>query len=381
MAACWAHAVHDGLTDLIYILLPVWQAELGIGYAQLGLMRTLYAGTMAGFQLVASHLARWVGAQRLLVGGTVVAGSAYLLAGQTHSVMAVSLALILGGIGASTQHPLASALVANAFHGDRSQQALATYNFSGDIGKMLVPATISLLLAWLTWQQCVTLVGGVGLFAAGVLAALLPHDVPVIVEQSKRDEAWSPLPARFWALFCSGLIDSATRMGFLTLLPFALRDKGANSATIGLALALVFLGGALGKLVCGHLSIRAGAMKTVWLTEVCTAICIINVLLLPLLPGLLLFPLLGVVLNGTSSALYGMVPELAAGHARRERAFALFYSGTIGGGALSPLLFGWVSDLCGVPLALVGTALLVLLTLPMMWYTRSNPARTRCSAS
>ena len=35
--ACGAHALHDGYTDLIYVMLPLWQAEFGIGYAALGL--------------------------------------------------------------------------------------------------------------------------------------------------------------------------------------------------------------------------------------------------------------------------------------------------------------------------------------------------------
>ena len=45
--ACGAHALHDGYTDLVYVMLPVWQAEFGIGYAALGLLRTCYSGTMA----------------------------------------------------------------------------------------------------------------------------------------------------------------------------------------------------------------------------------------------------------------------------------------------------------------------------------------------
>lgn len=28
IAGCSAHAVHDGLTDVIYVLLPIWQAQL-----------------------------------------------------------------------------------------------------------------------------------------------------------------------------------------------------------------------------------------------------------------------------------------------------------------------------------------------------------------
>ena len=30
--ACGAHALHDGYTDLIYVMLPIWQAEFGLGY-------------------------------------------------------------------------------------------------------------------------------------------------------------------------------------------------------------------------------------------------------------------------------------------------------------------------------------------------------------
>ena len=63
------------------------------------------------------------------------------------------------------------------------------------------------------------------------------------------------------------MIDSATRMGFLTFLPFLLKLKGADLPTIGIALTLVFAGGAAGKLVCGWLGARLGVLKAVFLTE------------------------------------------------------------------------------------------------------------------
>ena len=42
--ACTAHALHDGLTDLIYVLLPVWQAQFALSYGALALLRGLYVG-------------------------------------------------------------------------------------------------------------------------------------------------------------------------------------------------------------------------------------------------------------------------------------------------------------------------------------------------
>ena len=75
------------------------------------------------------------------------------------------------------------------------------------------------------------------------------------------------------------------------------------------------------------------------LTEIGAAATILSVLVLPLVPILVLLPFLGVMLNGTSSVLYGTVPELASG--RTEHAFAIFYTGTIGAGATAQFCSGY----------------------------------------
>jgi hypothetical protein len=58
--ACIAHALHDGYTDLTYVMLPVWQADFGLSFTTLAAMRGVYVGAMAGLQLPAGRLAqRW----------------------------------------------------------------------------------------------------------------------------------------------------------------------------------------------------------------------------------------------------------------------------------------------------------------------------------
>ncbi|KIA81414.1 membrane protein, partial [Chromobacterium piscinae] len=272
-AACGAHAVHDGLTDLIYVLLPIWQAQFVISYAMVGLLRGSYSGMMAGFQLLASRLARRWGRKRLLVGGTALAGVAYLLAGQAGGLAMLLPALMLGGLGASAQHPLASSLVADSHEaGGGVKQALAQYNFAGDIGKMLIPAAAGLLLTVASWRLSVTLAGLLGLAAAVALWRWVPATPGVVAGKEKPGKAAGPrLAGGLRALLAAGAIDSAVRMGFLTFLPFVLRSKGAGSAGIGLALSLLFVGGAFGKLFCGYLGARIGMMKTVWLTESMTS--------------------------------------------------------------------------------------------------------------
>jgi predicted MFS family arabinose efflux permease len=101
---------------------------------------------------------------------------------------------------------------------------------------------------------------------------------------------------------------------------------------------------------------------------------IIAVMLSPLLAAMILLPLLGVMLNGTSSVLYGTVPELAAAD-RTERAFALFYTGTIGSGAIAPVLYGFLGDHIGVHGATIATALTALVILPLALVLRPHLER------
>jgi predicted MFS family arabinose efflux permease len=62
--------------------------------------------------------------------------------------------------------------------------------------------------------------------------------------------------------------------------------------------------------------------------------------------------------------LYGSVPDLVTPE-KRTRAFGIFYTGTIGAGAVSPALYGLLGDAFGVPTALVVVAVIVLVTLPL----------------
>ena len=366
--ACGAHALHDGYTDLVYVMLPIWQSEFGLGFAALGLMKTVFSGTLAGFQIPAGFLAERFGASAVLALGTALAGLGYVFAGLSNGVVLLVAALFIGGLGASTQHPLASSLIAHAFAGARSLKALGTYNFAGDIGKMTVPAAAALLLIVLPWRHALILLGAFGAIAAVAIFVAMPRFREQAAKPGKGDNA-TPVRggARAYAfplLLSVGVIDSATRMAFLTFLPFVLTAKGASIQSVGLALTLVFAGGAAGKLVCAFIGARIGAVATVWLTETVTAIGIVTLLPLPLEAAFVLLPVLGVALNGTSSVLYGSVPELVE-PAWRQRAFSIFYTGTIGAGAVSPAIYGLLGDAVGIPAALVAIALVVLVTLPI----------------
>lgn len=374
-----AHALHDGYTDLVYVMLPIWQAEFGLGYAALGILRTCFSGTMAALQIPSGMLAERIGMPLVLAGGTALAGIGYLIAGASTGFAMLVAALLIGGAGSSVQHPLASALVARTFSGARSMKALGAYNFAGDLGKMTVPALASVMLVVLPWQPVVAILGASGLLAAASIYLLLvrmsPEPRPEAEQASSASEASaSGAPAAsvaaarpgfgFPVLLTIGVFDSATRMAFLTFLPFVLIAKGASLPTVGLALTLVFAGGAAGKLVCAYVGARIGVIATVCLTEGLTTLGLLALLPLPLEAAMLMLPVIGVALNGTSSVLYGSVPELVE-PARRARAFGIFYTGTIGAGAISPALYGLLGDALDVPTTIAVIAAVCLLTLPL----------------
>jgi len=372
-----AHALHDGYTDLIYIMLPLWQAEFALSYAALGLLRSTFVGAMASLQIPAGVLSERLGAAFVLALGTCLAGLGYCLAGASSGFAMLLGALVIGGLGASAQHPIASSLVARAFAGPRSLKALGAYNFSGDLGKMTVPATLSLMLLAMPWRPALAILGGVGLAMAAVIFLFTPRfdrgRVATAPDAPAPDEGPRARGA-FALLLAIGVLDSATRMGFLLFLPFVLTAKGASLQDVGLAMTLVFAGGATGKLACAFIGARIGAIATVWLTEALTAAGILALLPLPLPAALPLLPLVGIALNGTSSVLYGSVPDLVTAE-RRTRALSIFYTGTIGSGAVAPVLFGRAGDALGVVHAVVLVAAVALLTLPLAALLRPALAR------
>ncbi len=373
--ACGAHVLHDGYTDLLYVLLPLWQVEFALGYAEVGLMRALYVGALAGFQVPAGMLAERFGGPLVLGLGTALAGIGYLIAGASVGFSMLVGALLIGGLGSGVQHPIGAHLVAQAFPGSRSRSALAGYNFSGDLGKMAFPAATAWLLTFMPWRAATMAIGIVGLCAAAAILAVrgLPGRGGKIDASAAKSAADEPPPSGrgFPLLLSIAMIDSATRMGFLTFLPFLLKMKGADLPMIGVALTLIFTGGATGKLVCGWLGQRLGVVRATWLTEGMTAAGILVLLPLPLFAGMAVLPLIGVALNGTSSIIYGTVPELVPPE-RRQRAFGVFYTGGVGAGALSPVLYGLMSDLFSVPTMMTVIAAVVLVTFPLVWWLRPH---------
>jgi FSR family fosmidomycin resistance protein-like MFS transporter len=382
-AACSIHFVHDGFSDILYVLLPIWASEFRLTFAQVGIIRTAYSGGMAAFQIPAGLLAERWGERRLLAAGTAVTACGFIAAGMVGGFLSLLLVLLIAGLGSGVQHPLSSSLVSKAYETGPRRAALGTYNFSGDLGKVAVPAAVAFAALVVGWRTAAAAYGVVGLVAAAAIFGILARLTTGMSEPAVDDRTKAPLAAQpgwgirdlkgFQALTAIGMIDNATRTGFLTFLPFALIAKGSSVAGVGTALALLFAGGAVGKFACGLVAERLGVIRTVVLTEAATALGILALIPSPLPVALAILPLMGVALNGTSSVLYGTVADLVAAD-RRSRAYGLYYTVTIMSSALAPSVYGLLSDLAGVSTTLVVVSALVLTTIPLCLVLRSSVA-------
>jgi FSR family fosmidomycin resistance protein-like MFS transporter len=368
LGACLAHILHDGYTDQLYALLPVWQAQFGLSYAGLAIIRALYYGTMGGLQVPAGRLMRGWTPRWVLALSTLVAAAGFGLMALPTGFAGLCIGLILAGIGSSVQHPRASQLVTNSY-GVASRGPLGIYNFAGDLGKATLPATVALLLPVLPWRVVVGLMGLLGIVVASGLLVLIPKN-PALAPSDPQPGRVTGGRGGFGVLLSIGVLDTATRMGYLLFLPFLIHARGGSSATVGFGLALLFVGGALGKASCGWLGQRIGVVGSVVATEIATAALIVMTLLAPLTAMLVILPLLGIVLNGTSSVLYGTVPELAD-KGDTGRAFALFYTGVIGSGGLAPIAYGAVADHSSPMIGILSSACTALVIVPLVWALRT----------
>ncbi|WP_250504735.1 MFS transporter [Caballeronia sp. AZ7_KS35] len=373
--SCTANALHDGYTDMIDALLPTWQTAFGLGYGAIALLRGIYAGTTATLQVPAGSLAPALGTRATLATGTLLAALGYALAGMWGTLLGLCVALAVSGCGSCSQHSLASGAVSRAY-GRNSRAPLIVYNFAGDLGKSALPATVWLLITFISWRHALWAVSSIGILVALVIALCLPsvrENEPTT--EGTANEVTTGRRTGFSLLFAIGVVDTAVRMGLLTFLPFLLRSKGISPQMLSTALAPVFIGGAAGKFACGWLAARVGVTRTVLTTEGSTALLILAAIGLLLAPAMILLPMLGVMLNGTPSVLYGTVPELAPLRCT-ERAFALFYSGTIASGALAPDAYGLLGDRIGVHGATMATAATALAGFPLALALRRHLTTT-----
>lgn len=377
---CAFHFIDDGFTDSIYLLLPFIASELSLNFSQVGLLKGFFSGSMSLFQVPLSFLGETIGELTVIAVGTFGLASGYFLLSRVHTFVAILISLILAKATGGGQHGLSSSLLSRVFEISGRRPAMGTYNFSGDMGKVCLPFLLALMINLWGWRQAVSVLSMCGLSAGAILwmVAREKGSRPVLsssqerVTTKRRD--WGIRDSKsFSSLLAIGIIDNATRTALLTFLPFLLLQKGIPMAQVGFGLTLLFAGGAAGKFACGILAEWFGIIPMVVGTEILTSVGIFSLIWSPSSFTWFILPLVGIVLNGTSSVLYATVAEMIAPSAR-SRGYGLYYAITLGSGAIAPIVYGLLTDSFGLSFTIIAIALIVLLTIPLTRYLSTPKA-------
>jgi predicted MFS family arabinose efflux permease len=369
------HFLDDGFSDSLYLLLPFIAAELNLSLSQVGLLKGV-SSSMSLLQFPLSLLGERIGELGVIVAGTFGLAGGFLMMSRVYTFPAILLSLIFAKGAAAGQHGLGSSILSRVFEVSGRRTAMGTYNFSGDMGKVCLPFLVAVMISLWDWRQAVFVLSVGGLLVGGILSILVrkvgegqPFPQPQ-KELTEEEGGWGIRNrTSFSALLTIGVIDISTRSALLTFLPFLLLEKGILGAHVSFALTLIFAGGALGKFICGILAERLGIIPMVVGTEVLTATGILSLTFFSPSVIWIILPFIGIVLNGTSSVLYATVAEIITPKAR-SRGYGLYYAITLGCGAISPIFFGFLAQFLSLSFTLLGTASMVLFTLPLCRYLK-----------
>jgi len=374
------HFLDDGFTDSLYLLLPFIAAELNLSFSQVGLLKGIFSGSTGLFQFPLSLLGEKIGELIVIAIGTFGLMGGFLILSRVHTFPAIFFSLIFAKASGAGQHGLSSSILSRVFEVSGRRAAMGTYNFSGDLGKVCIPFSLAVMINLWGWRQAIFALSIVGVTVGVLLYALVSKEMDAPPPRFQFNKMTAP-EERGWgikgrknfsALLTIGIIDIAARNALLTFLPFLLLQKGIPGTQIGFALTLLFVGGAAGKFACGVLAERFGIIPMVVGTEVFTIAGILSLIWLPSSWIWVVLPLVGIVLNGTSSVLYATVAEMIP-PASRSRGYGFYYAITLGSGAFSPPAFGLLTDSMGLSFTIVITALMLVITIPLSRYLSPKP--------
>lgn len=347
-----AHASSHFSQLMLPVMFPVFMREFGLGYAQLGLMMSVFFVVSGVGQASAGFLVdRW-GARPVMFGSLALFSAACLLASVAGGYVALLCVAALLGLANSPFHPVDFTIMNQRVSPGRLGYAFSVHGITGNMGWAAAPVFFASFSALFHWRAAY--VAAAVLYAA-ILLLLFVHRgriattvvaAPPQARQQRGDFAFMRLPV-VWC--CFGFFFFSTTVGalvqsFSVSLLQTLHAVRFETATMHLTVYM--LAGAVGMLAGGVVAARTSHSDRV------VAICMSVAALLLVLCGLGLFGGVGTMvvlsLTGFAIGLGGpsrdMMIKRATPAGATGRVYGLVYSGMDAGLSIAPLALGLCMD-------------------------------------
>ncbi|MYN03598.1 MFS transporter [Pseudoduganella sp. DS3] len=366
------------------------RADLGLSLGEMGVLLSAFSWSYALCQLPVGALVDKIGPRWLLGAGLVIWSLAQAAGGFAATFGYFVVARIVLGIGEAPQFPSAARVVSNWFPLRSRGTPTGVYNSASPLGVALAPLLLPPLIAATSWHWAFFVTGAMGLVAAVMWVALYRDPVKeqmtpqerAYLEEGEGSEAAPKTSFAAWCALFRYRVTWGMMLGFfgsvylnwvyLTWLPGYLRtERKMDLAAAGLASAVPFLCGFAGALIAGWASDRITRHAASPISGRRNAVVIATLGMVAFtIPAALVQSNVAAVacisvvifLANASSACAWSLATVAAPRSRIASLGAIQNFGGFLGGALAPILTGYIAQswsfapalLTGAGIAFVG---------------------------
>ncbi|MBV5298727.1 MAG: MFS transporter [Rhodoferax sp.] len=364
-----AHAASHFGHLLLPLMFPVFMAEFGLSYSQVGLLMSTFFVLSGLGQAAAGFAVDKVGARPMLFLALGLFVVACLAASMVTSYAALFGVAALAGLGNAAFHPVDFTILNQRVSVARLGHAFSVHGLTGNLGWAAAPvffAGISALYHWRTAYLAAALMyAGILLLMLLQRDKLLTHTVLHHPDNpAEHSMAFMRLPVVWWcfAFFLLSTMTLAVVQSFAVSILKAMHGISFETAT--LTITAYMLCGALGIFIGGFVASSARHSDRV----VALSMSVAAVLLALCGSGRFGPTLTMVVLAATGFAVgiggpsRDMMIKKATPKGATGRVYGLVYSGLDTGFAISPIIFGAFMDRGWYGATLLGAAAVLLLS-------------------
>jgi len=363
------HATSHFLQLALPPLFPLMREELGVSYATLGLILTLFYVLSAVLQPLAGFVVDRIGGRAVLLGGLALMVAGTLLMGLAPSVWSLALGAALAGIGNSVFHPADFAILNGSVAKERLGHAFSIHSVSGSVGFAVAPVFSAAIGAWMGWHAALIAAAAV---AGSVLLLLAANAGKFSVQVAPKKSAGFDVSVlvswQVLACFSFFALHAAALTGILSFGVSALKEQlGVATTLASTAVTAYMVGSGCGMLAGGFLTSRTARIDLVPAAGLSVSACIMLALAAGVVPALVLpaaFALSGFAVGVTYPS-RDLLVRAATPPGATGRVYGFVYAGLDVGSFATPVFYGWLIDHGspnGVFYAVFGFALLAVFT-------------------